>query len=117
MIVPENNLRVDYLEWPVLSIAETKRFYSELFGWKFEDWGPDYISFHDGRMAGGFFKAETIQRGGALVVIACIDLEGMLQKVQGIGATITKDIFSFPGGRRFQFLDPSGHELALWTES
>jgi len=28
------------------------------------------------------------------------------------GAAVTKPIFSFPGGRRFHFRDPSGNELA-----
>jgi predicted enzyme related to lactoylglutathione lyase len=30
--------------------------------------------------------------------------------------SITKDIFSFPGGKRFHFVDPSENELAVWSD-
>ncbi|MER9837863.1 hypothetical protein NKJ28_23195 [Mesorhizobium sp. M0145] len=29
---------------------------------------------------------------------------------------IVKPIFSFPGGRRFHFVDPAGNEMAVWGE-
>ena len=32
------------------------------------------------------------------------------------GGNIVVDIFSFPGGRRFQFSDPHGNELAVWSD-
>ena len=32
--------------------------------------------------------------------------------VTAAGGTIVRPIFAFPGGRRFQFLDPAGNELA-----
>jgi len=47
-----------------------------------------------------------------LPVIEVKDLELTLAAVTATGASITKPIFSFPGGRRFHFLDPSGNELA-----
>jgi predicted enzyme related to lactoylglutathione lyase len=36
--------------------------------------------------------------------------------VEAAGGAIVKQIFSFPGGRRFHFADPSGNELAIWSE-
>ncbi len=36
--------------------------------------------------------------------------------VRQAGGTITKEIFSFPGGRRFHFCDASGNELAVWSD-
>ena len=111
-----NNLRIDYIEFPATDIAATKRFYNEVFGWKFEDYGPDYTSFQDGRLAGGFWNAVRVQEGGALVVMYATDLEGTEAKVRAAGGTIVKPIFSFPGGRRFQFSDPNGNELAVWSE-
>ena len=44
------------------------------------------------------------------------DLEAMAAKVEAAGAVIVKPIYSFPGGRRFHFRDPSGNELAVWSE-
>ena len=112
----ENNLRIDYIEFPVRDIRQTKEFYSRILGWKFEDYGPDYASFHDGRISGGFFTSAEIRLGGPLIVIYSTDIEAMQKKVIDAGSRIVKPIFEFPGGRRFHFVDPSGHELAIWTD-
>ncbi len=111
-----NDRRIDYIEFPATDIAATKRFYNEVFGWKFEDYGPEYTSFFDGRLAGGFWKATNVAEGGVLVVLYAADLEAVLQQVKAAGGNISKEIFSFPGGRRFHFLDPNGNQLAIWSE-
>jgi predicted enzyme related to lactoylglutathione lyase len=112
-----NDLRIDYIEFSATDIAATQRFYSELFGWKFEDYGPEYTSFHDGRLAGGFRKAEVATAAGQpLIVLYAVDLEAMESKVKAAGGAIVKETFSFPGGRRFHFRDPSGNELAIWSD-
>jgi uncharacterized protein len=112
----ENDLQIDYIEFPVKDLNKTKEFYSRLLGWKFEDYGPDYASFHDGRIGGGFYTSPEVKTGGPLVVIYTTDIHGMEKKVVAAGSKIVKPTFEFPGGRRFHFLDPSGHELAIWTD-
>ena len=112
----EHDRRVDYVEFAATDLEATKRFYTSVFGWKFTDFGPDYCSFEDGRLNGGFFRADTVVTGGALVVIYAVDLASVEGDVKSSGGTITKEIFSFPGGRRFQFTDPSGNELAVWSD-
>jgi predicted enzyme related to lactoylglutathione lyase len=112
----EHDRRIDYIEFPATSIPEAKRFYSSVFGWTFEDYGPDYASFADGRLSGGFQTAARGQSGGPLVVIYAVDLEAMERKVRQAGGVITQAIFSFPGGRRFHFTDPSGNQLAVWSD-
>jgi predicted enzyme related to lactoylglutathione lyase len=47
-----------------------------------------------------------------LAVIEVDDLEDALAAVMRAGGKIVRPIFAFPGGRRFQFLDPNGNELA-----
>ena len=59
----EQDRRVDYIEFPTTDIEATKKFYSEIFGWSFTDYGPDYTSFKDGRMAGGFASAPAVGGG------------------------------------------------------
>jgi uncharacterized protein len=108
--------RIDYVEFSVRSVTGAKKFYGSVFGWSFEDYGPDYASFSDGRLSGGFQTATKVRTGGPLVVIYAADLESMEQKVTQAGGKIVRPIFSFPGGRRFHFTDPSGHELAVWSE-
>ncbi len=122
MAKPENDLQIDYIEFPATDIDATKSFYEQVFGWTFKDYGPDYTSFRDGRLAGGFNAeshpagASTGQTHGALIVIYAAALEDTHAKVQSAGGKIVREIFSFPGGRRFHFADPSGNELAVWSE-
>jgi len=111
-----NDRRIDYIEFPATDIAGTKKFYQDVFGWEFEDYGPDYTSFKDGRMAGGFWNSPKAAAGGVLVVIYVANLEDTESKVKAAGGKIVKDTFSFPGGRRFHFSDPNGNELAVWSE-
>jgi uncharacterized protein len=112
----QNNGRIDYIEFPATDVAKTKGFYQQVFGWKFTDYGPDYTSFEDGRLSGGFTKEGKVVRGGPLVVLYASDLAAIEKKVRDAGGLIVKDAFSFPGGRRFHFTDPSGNELAVWSE-
>ncbi|HTP89981.1 MAG TPA: VOC family protein [Bryobacteraceae bacterium] len=108
--------QIDYIEFGALDITATKTFYTAAFGWKFTDYGPDYCSFEDGRLTGGFAHVKEIARRGPLVVFYAADLEAMEAKVKAAGGTIVKPIFSFPGGRRFHFTDPSGNELSVWSD-
>src|SRR4051812_2815993 len=103
MSKPEN--QIDYAELRAKDIPAAQRFYSAVFGWKFEDYGPDYTSFHDGRLAGGFATGGPTPEHGALLVIYASDLAGAREKVKSAGGVIVRDIFSFPGGRRFHFTD------------
>ena len=112
----EKDRCIDYIELPTVDLVEAKRFYGEVFGWKFVDYGPDYTSFNDGKLDGGFRKESTVQTGGPLVIIYSINLELIKEKVNLEGGKIVKDIFEFPGGRRFHFTDPSGNELAIWSD-
>ena len=111
-----NDRRIDYIEFPASDLPATKLFYTDVFGWSFQDYGPDYTSFQDGRLSGGFQKEQSVKTGGPLVVIYAKDLEGVVSKVQSAGGTIVKPIFTFPGGRRFHFSDPNGNELAVWSD-
>ncbi|MEQ1824589.1 MAG: VOC family protein [Pirellula sp.] len=113
----QHHLRIDYIEFPARDLIKTKEFYTSLFGWSFVDYGPNYTSFNDGRLSGGFFTSNEYASGGALVVVYADDLVAMKAKAIALGAVLTKDIFEFPGGKRFQFLDPNGHELSVWSNT
>ena len=111
--------KINYLELPSLDLAASKTFFSTVFGWRFVDYGPDYLAFFDAGIEGGFYRATQVAtpaQGGCLVVLYSTDLAQSLAAVQAAGAPIVKDIFSFPGGRRFEFLEPGGNQLAIWSE-
>jgi len=112
----EQDRRIDYIEFLATDIEGTKRFYSEIFGWEFTDYGPDYTSFTDGRLAGGFSAAPEVLTGGPLVVLYSTNLEEIETRVRENGGKIVRETFEFPGGRRFHFTDPSGNELAVWSD-
>ncbi len=118
----EQNFRMDYIEFPATNIEATKRFYNQVFGWEFTDYGPGYTSFHDGRLGGGFNResqsagADGTKTRGVLVVIYATSLDDTRSKVMAAGGKIVREIFEFPGGKRFHFTDPNGNELAVWSE-
>ena len=111
--------RLDYVEFASRDPAASRHFFEQVFGWSFVDYGRDYTAFDDGRFQGGFFRAEpqTAAGGGApLLVIYADDLQPMLEAVLAQGGQIIKPVFAFPGGSRFQFVEPGGNELAVWSE-
>ena len=113
---PEFDLTIDYVEFPATDVQRAKVFYSAVFGWKFEEYGPDYVAFNDGRLTGGFYTKPDAESGSPLVVIYAVDLEAVQQVVEANGGAVVKPTFSFPGGRRFHFKDPVGNVLAVWSD-
>lgn len=112
----DHDRRIDYLELGGIDLPALKSFYSTAFGWTFTDYGPDYVAFADGRLEGGFRKVDEVRDGGALIVLYATDLEACQQAIEDAGGKIERPIFPFPGGRRFHFRDPSGNELAVWSD-
>ena len=114
-----NHDKINYVELPATALSETKAFFTQVFSWQFQDYGPEYSAIIDGGIDGGFYQSEQVAsstNGSVLVVIYSEDLETTLAKIAPAGGTIVKDIFSFPGGRRFHFTDPSGNEWAVWSD-
>jgi hypothetical protein len=107
---------IDYIELHVNAVASSKKFYSDAFGWSFQDWGPDYAAFEHANVSGGIASGETSKSGAPLVILYASRLEEAQARVEKAGGRIVKPIFSFPGGRRFHFTDPAGNELAIWGE-
>ena len=110
------NNHINYIEFKAKDLEAVKSFYEKAFGWKFTDYGPAYTAFDESGVQGGFEVSDEPIVNGALVVLYHDDLESSLETVKAAGGTISAEIFSFPGGRRFQFLDPSGNELAVWSD-
>jgi len=111
--------KINYVEFPARDIQKAKDFFSEAFGWGFEDYGPEYAAFSNQGLDGGFFKSDqqvSTDNGSALVVLFSLDIDSTQSKVELAGGKIIKPIFSFLGGRRFHFSDPNGNEYAVWAE-
>jgi predicted enzyme related to lactoylglutathione lyase len=104
--------RWNYVELPVGDVGAAKAFYEGAFGWSMTDFGPTYACTLTGDTDIGLQGDVAEATKAPLAVIQVDDLEAALAAVMAAGGTIVRPIFSFPGGRRFQFLDPGGNELA-----
>lgn len=108
---------ISYIEFGVTDMAEAQRFYGAAFGWTFNDYGPDYAGIQGpDREMGGLRVDTEVATGGPLVILYSNNLDMTLTKVREAGGRIVTEPFDFPGGRRFHFQDPSGNELAVWSE-
>lgn len=118
MPAPEHE-KINYVEFPAKDLPGTKAFFEEAFGWTFTDYGDEYTAFSDEGLDGGFFQSDlnsSTSNGAALIVFYSNDLEMTLVKVHDAGGKVVRPIFSFPGGRRFHFTEPSGNEFAVWSD-
>ena len=109
------NNHITYVEFKAIDLELTKKFYGESFSWKFKDHGASYVAFSKSGLRGGFEKSDVVING-ALIVLYHEKLDKIKEKIVKHGGTISVDTFAFPGGRRFHFMDPSGNELAVWSD-
>ena len=112
--------KINYVEFPARDLKATKSFFQAAFGWAFVDYGPTYAAFSGQGLDGGFYEsglAASTEHGSALIVFYSKRLEETQAKVEKAGGRVVRPIFSFPGGRRFHFTEPSGNEFAVWGEA
>ena len=115
--MPHIHHGIDYIEFSTRNMAESKAFFSQAFGWSFTDYGPGYAGIQkaDGGEWGGLALVDSITPGGPMVILYSNDLAASRDAVLATGTVLTKDIYSFPGGQRFEFTDPGGTSMAVWT--
>ncbi|MEM9601117.1 MAG: VOC family protein [Pseudomonadota bacterium] len=105
-------LHIDYIEFTSPKLEETQDFFRKAFGWSFIDYGPDYRDIQGAGLGAGV-ERDTVRP--PLVVLKSSDLEGDRDRLIAAGAELVKDIFAFPGGRRFEFREPGGTLMAVWS--
>lgn len=110
--------RIDYVELPSATAHElTRAFYAKAFDWQFTDFGPEYAATMTGDVDLGLQGDPGDGISAPLAVIRVEDLDTAFEAVTKAGGVIAKAIFSFPGGRRFHFIDPGGNELGVWQST
>lgn len=109
---------INYIELPMTDPEAVIMFYETVFGWTFQRWGEAYISFTGAGVDGGFNGQASVSsdRSGVLTILYASELEIKRDQIRAAGGTIIEEIYPFPGGRRFHFSDPSGNELAVWSD-
>jgi predicted enzyme related to lactoylglutathione lyase len=105
-------LEIDYVEFSSPEMKATTDFFAKALGWSFIDYGPDYKDIQQAGLGGG------VERGDLrppLIVLKSTDLENDKTRLLEAGAELVRDIFEFPGGRRFEFREPGGTLMAVWS--
>lgn len=115
----ERENQIDFIEFPaadVRTLGQTMAFYRAVFGWSYKDWGDDYNDTADSGVGSGLNADPSHRPQQPLAVVYVTDLEAARDRVLSAKGAITREIFFFPGGRRFHFTDPAGNELAAWSD-
>ncbi|MCW8878468.1 MAG: VOC family protein [Kangiellaceae bacterium] len=111
--------KINYIEFPVQNIENTKAFFAKIFDWEFTDYGEDYCAINNASIDAGFYHSDLTMssaNGSALIVLYSDNLETTQNQVEQAGGKTIKPIFAFPGGRRFHFSDPNNNEFAVWSD-
>lgn len=112
---------LNYVELTVTDMARAKAFYTDAFGWRFVDYGPEYAGIaspaNDGSEVGGLLLGnEPRPNGGPFVLLYSDDLDASERAILRAGGRIVEAAYEFPGGRRLHFADPTGNELGVWAD-
>ena len=106
--------KLDYIEVPSTDRAATNAFFRSAFGWGMISYGPDYDGLTDAGIDGGIDQAEG-KVAATMAVVRTDDLDAAERRVLAAGGVITRPQFDYPGGRRFQFREPGGNEMAVYV--
>lgn len=119
MSAPKHH-EISYIEFGAQDLASTRAFYEAAFGWEFNDYGPEYSGIKapdSDHEFGGLNASATPARGGPLVLLFSNNLDATVDDVRDAGGTIVAEPYEFPGGRRFEFTDPSGNHLGVFANA
>jgi hypothetical protein len=109
--------RLDYVELPASNLDAAAAFYESAFGWTLARFGPTYAATTTGDTDIGLQGDPADASKAPLPVIQVDDIAAAAAAVEAAGGDIIRPVYSFPGGRRFHFRDPSGNEIAVWQTS
>jgi len=109
--------RLNYVELPVGNLPVSADFFAAAFGWTLKRFGPAYAATLTGETDLGLQGDPAEQTAAPLPIIEVDDLPAALAAVERAGGVVTRPVFSFPGGTRFHFREPSGLELAVWASA
>ncbi|WP_158588069.1 VOC family protein [Actinomadura logoneensis] len=112
----------NYIDLGIPDVERAKRFYGDLFGWSFQDLGPDAMGYQgvmvDGQMIAGLAEVSAEDTGGRHwwnLYFSTDDADATLKKITDAGGEVVQpagDVFEH--GRMAMVKDPSGAQFGLW---
>ncbi|HEY8478704.1 MAG TPA: VOC family protein [Spirillospora sp.] len=96
---------------------EARRFYGDLFGWRFEAGDHyDMVSYPGSPVpAGGVSHEPDASANHAIFMVLVEDVEAVCEKVAEIGGKVTQPATTTPKGLTFAYLqDPSGNAFGVF---
>jgi predicted enzyme related to lactoylglutathione lyase len=79
-----------HIEWSTTDLEKTRDLLSGLFGWKFESWGEDYMTYTTPKgVGGGIMKVDSVVPGKSpFVYVDVPEIEPYVEKAVELGAEI-----------------------------
>ncbi|KSV74508.1 hypothetical protein N182_28110 [Sinorhizobium sp. GL2] len=108
------SLKLDYVEFYTPDLEVEREFFAKAFGWDFVKLRADFLDIRGSGIGSGIERAAET---APLIVVKTDDLDEALAQIRKTDAKITRDIWAWTGGRRFEFTTPGGTRMAVWSPS
>ena len=119
--MPNIHHAISYVEIGVTDLPAARQFYEAAFGWEFNDYGGAYAGIKapdgNGEIGGLNPSSAPGTSGSPLILLFSKDLDATVNAVTAAGGSIAAHPYEYPGGRRFEFTDPSGNRLGVYSEA
>src|SRR2546425_7191332 len=92
---------IGHIELTSKDLMATKKFYSKLFGWRFEMFGDGYAMFKTSQkgVGGGFQLGKKVKPGSTTFYVNVDTIPATQQKAKSLGGRILKKRKSIGGGK------------------
>ena len=111
---------IGHIELMSKDLMATKKFYSRLFGWKFDMYGDNYMLFKTSKkgVGGGFSLGKKIKAGTTTLYVTVPTIPATQQKAKSLGGRILKKRKAIGGGMGYwgTIGDPHGNVIGLWSK-
>src|SRR6266516_699698 len=104
---------IGHIELASKDLMATKKFYSRLFGWKFEMFKTSMNG-----VGGGFQLGKKIKSGSTTLYVNVDTIPATQQKAKSLGGRILKKRKAIGGGMGYwgTIGDPHGNVIGLWSK-
>src|SRR5438132_13194305 len=109
---------IGHIELISKDLLATKKFYSRLFGWKFEMAGDGYTMFKTSKkgVGGGFMLGKKVKPGSTTLYVNVDTIPAMQQKAKSLCGRILKKRKAIGSGMAYwdSMGYPHGNDIRVW---